>query len=157
MTLSAQQIIAILLFIVYAIITFAYYYARIPISIYMCIINILLLMAFVVLLFTMGRENFFFQVSPERERCLIEQVAPVRKRSCGCCNVGYVGGNLPVYQDWITPGDAGSWKRTDNLTMNKNDPVLTSQIPPTEYVKPSKRRLNRSQVEMYTQQDMNKM
>jgi len=86
-------------------------------------------------------ENFFFEVSPERKRCLVEQVAPIKNRSCSCCQKGTVGGYPPYYADWLQPeGKNELWKRTDNWTTNPDNVAYTSQLPATEYVKQMKKK-----------------
>lgn len=64
-----------------------------------------------------SRSNFFFEVSPQRKKCLEEQVLPVTHRSCGCCGKATKGG-IPVkyvYPDLIstTPDDNWNWNRVD--------------------------------------------
>lgn len=153
---SPQQIIGFLLLIVAVIANVACYYSRLSFLAHASILNVIIIVAIISLLMTSRREDFFFHVSPGKKACLEQQVLPVRvpQRSCLCCQPGYVGGSLPVYQEWITPDRySGSWKRTENRTRNATDPVLTSQLPPTEYV-PPRRKMNRSQVEMYTQKSV---
>lgn len=64
------------------------------------------------------KEQFFFEVSPEREKCLKEQVSRKNygeKRGCACCGKGTVGGIPPNYAEWLsTDKDTGStWHRPD--------------------------------------------
>lgn len=134
--ISIQQIFAILIAVLYiALMTFTYI-TVIP-SRWLILALSLLLLISVILLSIQNKEHFFFEVSPERKKCLVEQVSRAnRYRTPGCCNLGAVGGILPYYKDWITPDTfSGDWKRSDNLTLDKNDPGLKSQLPPLEYVK----------------------
>jgi len=100
-------------------------------------------------------EGFFFEVSPERKKCLEEQVSLTQKRTCDCCGLGTVGGVLPVFKEWTTPDEySGGWIRTDNVTLDRKNPILKTQLSPMELVKPNpapKRKLKRSQVDLYTQ------
>jgi len=75
-----------------------------------------------------------FQVSPQRKQCLVEQVSlqqPPATRSCNCCCVGTVGGNLKYVEQWKTPNDSNNWHRTDNWTRNKNNNAFKTQLAPT--------------------------
>jgi len=68
------------------------------------------------------KEKFFFEVSPEREKCLKEQVNRNNfgaKRSCACCGKGTVGGIPPNYAEWLVPdADTGDlWKRPENVLV----------------------------------------
>jgi hypothetical protein len=95
-------------------------------------------------------------VSPQRKKCLIEQVSLNRTgpRSCSCCQKGTVGGYPPHYNQWFEPAGDQNWQRTDNWTLDKED---VSQLPPTQLVMEPKKtdnmhnRVKRSQVEMYNQ------
>lgn len=96
-------------------------------------------------------EGFYFEVSPQRKKCLEEQVSLKNygKRSCSCCQKGTVGGYPPLYKDWFEPTIDGKslWHRTDNWTLDKNEQTM---IPPTEYVDLSKK-VKKTQKEMYNQ------
>lgn len=117
----------------------------------------LLLLVAILALSAQTKEGFFFEVSPSRQKCLLEQVAPIRERTEGCCPKGYYGGNLPIYSEWITPDTfSGPWKRTDNLTLHRNDDRLSIQVPPTELVEQEEGRWiqenrNKKQKDLYTQ------
>lgn len=80
-------------------------------------------------------EQFYFEVSPNRKKCLQEQVSLSnygKPRSCSCCQKGTVGGYPPYYQQWTGDGVENShWHRADNWTTNQEQ---ASYIPPTEYV-----------------------
>lgn len=92
-------------------------------------------------------ESFYFEVSPRRKKCLEEQVSlnPSSQRSCHCCGKGTVGGYPPVYTDWLTPqGENELWKRPDNYTTNQENGAYETQIPPTEYVSPVRRRVRKT-------------
>ena len=56
-----------------------------------------------------GKEGFYFRVSPQRTKCLLEQVLPV-PRTPECCGKGTVGGYPPKYQEWLGPP---AMKRTE--------------------------------------------
>lgn len=134
--ISIQQVFAVIIVFLYIVLMTSTYFFVIPIRWLVLALSLLLLTG-VVLLLIQNKENFFFEVSPERKKCLVEQVSRAdRNRSPGCCNVGAVGGILPYYRDWITPDTfSGDWKRTDNLTLDRDDPGLKNQLPPLEYVK----------------------
>jgi len=88
------------------------------------------------LFFTSRSEGFFFEVSPERKKCLVEQVSQnTDRRSCNCCQKGTVGGYPPLYKDWLTPtGKNELWKRTDNWTTNPDSTAYIEQSPATELI-----------------------
>lgn len=77
-------------------------------------------------------ENFFFEVSPKRKQCLIEQVSPdyTTSRTCGCCPKGTTGGYPAKYldNDFISqnPEDLWNWQRKDAVG---NEASIT---PPTD-------------------------
>ena len=152
MNLSYPQWMALFLAITIALVWAFYAYGAIRLQNLNTIQSLLLVIAIVSLCWKAKKEDFFFEVSPERQKCLIEQVAPIRGRSAGCCQVGYYGGSLPVLTEWTTPNNfSQDWKRTDNLTLNPKDPRLDLQIPPLELV-PLREQKKRSQQELYTQQ-----
>ena len=80
---------------------------------------------FVILLYTLilyyllqsayYNEGFFFEVSPQRQQCLKEQVEPIPYRSCGCCGKGTTGGYPArfIAPDFISPDDPWNWPRVD--------------------------------------------
>lgn len=154
--LSPSQILAIFLAVISLIIWGLSINKTLDIVLINYIQSILLLIA-IIALSSKTKEGFFFQVSPEREKCLIEQVAPIHNRSEGCCNKGYIGGNLPIYNEWITPNTfSGPWKRTDNLTLNPKDNRLSIQVPPIELVEEGKwiqENKKKTQKQLYTQQE----
>jgi len=85
-----------------------------------------------------ANENFLFEVSPQRKKCLIEQVSlnPSSTRGCECCQKGTVGGYPPLYREWLeTNGERNQlWKRTDNYTTNPENTSYVNQLPATEWV-----------------------
>jgi len=87
-------------------------------------------------------EGFFFEVSPERKKCLVEQVSLEKSnRTCNCCQKGTVGGYPPYYADWMQPeGKNELWKRTDNYTTDPNNVAYQTQLPATELVKQMKKK-----------------
>jgi hypothetical protein len=89
-----------------------------------------------------NHEGFFFEVSPERKKCLVEQVSLDKsRRSCSCCQKGTVGGILPYVADWSQPeGRNELWKRTDNWTTDPNNVAYETQFPATELVKQMKKK-----------------
>jgi len=70
-------------------------------------------------------ETFLFETSPAKQNCLSEPDS-----SAECCKKGTVGGSLPVYREWLEK----PWHRTDSLTLDPKDPMLQSQLVPTELV-----------------------
>ena len=72
------------------------------------IILLVLLLVYVYRSPTSG-EHFHFTVSPQRTKCLLEQVLPV-PRTPECCGKGTVGGYPPYYDQWLEPP---AMKRTE--------------------------------------------
>jgi len=87
--------------------------------------------------FRLEKEGFFFEVSPERKRCLEEQVSlHSHQRSCSCCQKGTVGGYPPGYKEWLTDDpSSGTWNRTDNWSTSEDNIAVQTQLPPTQRVK----------------------
>lgn len=84
-----------------------------------------------------SNENFYFEVSPERKKCLVEQVSlnqPPGLRSKNCCPSYTRGGKLPVVQEWQKADTPINWKRTDSWTTDKENNAYQSQLPATEIV-----------------------
>jgi len=78
----------------------------------------LVVMAFIAATLIQNKEQFYFEVSPTRKKCLEEQVSREnfgKKRSCSCCGRGTVGGIPPNYAEWLdVDKDTGSrWHRPD--------------------------------------------
>lgn len=73
-------------------------------------------------------ESFFFEVSPQRKKCLLEQVEPTPYRSPGCCGKGTTGGYPARYlsKDFINPEGGWDWTRVDAFG---NEASIT---PPTD-------------------------
>lgn len=73
-------------------------------------------------------ESFFFEVSPQRKKCMEEQVLPIPYRSCQCCGKGTVGGypTRYLYKDLIGNEDGWDWNRVD--AFGKADSIT----PPTD-------------------------
>lgn len=78
-------------------------------------------------------ESFFFEVSPQRKKCMEEQVLPIPYRSCQCCGKGTVGGypTRYLYKDLIGNEDGWDWNRVDAYGST------TSITPPTDSCAPS--------------------
>lgn len=71
---------------------------------------------------------FHFEVSPRREKCLLQQVLPI-PRTPDCCGKATVGGYPPYYSQWFEPGI----KRADPTVNPKPDYVWTeSCLPPKD-------------------------
>jgi hypothetical protein len=65
-----------------------------------------------------GKEGFHFKVSPQRTKCLLEQVLPI-PRTAECCGKGTVGGYPPQYQEWLDPP---AMKRTEAAPVDLSIP-----------------------------------
>jgi len=171
---SPQQITAIVMLVTYGLLIIIYcVYKNIAITYAFILTSVLLFVSIIMLsLETVPTtsDSFFFQVSPERTQCLLEQVAPCPStpRSSYCCPRSTVGGQLPYYREWIQSDPySHEWKRTDNVSLSPQTLAVETQIPPTSVLSSSstttppppktsspvisRRRLNRSQVDMYTQ------
>lgn len=76
------------------------------------------------------QEKFHFEVSPQREKCLEEQVSlkqPPGVRSKSCCPVTHRGGNLKYVNEWKQK----IWARPDSYVDTLNNNVYQTQLPPT--------------------------
>lgn len=85
-----------------------------------------------------NNENFYFEVSPERKKCLMEQVSLDIKpgqRSKNCCPSYTVGGKLPVVSEWEHSKNPINWDRTDNHTTSDKNNAYSTQLAPTNLVK----------------------
>ena len=79
-----------------------------------------------------------FQVSEERKKCLIEKVSLSTQpgfRSTGCCPLNFVGGKLPLVEEWKSSEKTNLWNRVDSYTTKPNNIALQTQLPPTAFVK----------------------
>ena len=79
------------------------------------------------------QEEFSFKVSPEKQKCMEENVStnqPPATRSSFCCNVTERGGTLPFIEDWKKHG----WDRTDNWVDTTDNNSYQTQLPPTSLV-----------------------
>jgi len=86
--------------------------------------------------YTQQVDSFYFEVSPQRKKCLEEQVSLTKSpRSCACCQKGTVGGYPPYYDHWFQSNPReDSWHRQDNWTT---DLSKVTDLPPTAYVEPT--------------------
>lgn len=85
------------------------------------IINVVIFIIMIVLTYQRETlENFFFEVSPTRKKCLMEQVSRKnfgKKMPCSCCQKGTVGGIPPNYAQWLgkSDSDTSGWFRPDHV------------------------------------------
>lgn len=89
-----------------------YYFVAAHIVVYLAL--------FVIVLHKNTLENFFFEVSPTRKKCLMEQVSRKnfgKKMPCACCQKGTVGGIPPNYAQWLdkSDSDTSGWFRPDHV------------------------------------------
>lgn len=86
-----------------------------------------------------SKENFYFEVSPEKQKCMNENVSleqPPGVRSKGCCPVYTVGGKLKYVEEWKENTDNPiHWQRTDNWVDSKEYNTYQTQLAPTAFVK----------------------
>jgi hypothetical protein len=136
--MNGYQITSIIITIIFAFIFLSYLLNATFITKDIIILSVSILFVIAVFLNFMSYstgENFYFEVSPRRKKCLEEQVSLNnfgKSRSCSCCQKGTTGGIVPVYEEWLTPEENGSlWHRNDNWS---SDPKDVPFIPPTEYV-----------------------
>ena len=84
-------------------------------------VNTLILVVIFILIFKKDTlENFFFEVSPTRKKCLMEQVSRKnfgKKMPCSCCGKGTTGGIPPNYAQWLgkSDSDTTNWFRPDHV------------------------------------------
>jgi len=135
--MNGIQITAIVIAILFALIFIAYILSVSYLSkdLIILLISILFVISIFLNFITVCSEQFYFEVSPNRKKCLEEQVSLAnygKQRTCSCCQKGTVGGYPPYYQQWMGGGVEDSrWHRGDNWTSDKNQ---VTYIPPTEYV-----------------------
>lgn len=115
-----------------------------------CILGMMFFVAFLIIGFWVPnlrweknpKENFFFEVSPERAKCLKEQVSRKnfgKPRDCSCCGRGTVGGIPPNYAQWLNVDeDTGStWHRPDNVdyvqTFSNGEEATCNNCGPPSY------------------------
>jgi hypothetical protein len=155
--MNAIQIASTVIAVIYAIMFFGYIFSTcFTPDFIIFMISTLFIISVFLNFYKSSTEKFYFEVSPQRKKCLIEQVSLNRTgpRSCSCCQKGTVGGYPPHYDQWFEPSGDQNWQRTDNWTLDKKD---VNQLPPTQLVKEPKKpdnmhnRVKRSQVEMYNQ------
>lgn len=106
---------------------------------YFILVFIVLNIISVAFLFYTSTENFYFEVSPQRKQCLIEQVSLQTNPQCPycshCCPKSTTGGTLPYYKEWLTSNGLNeTWKRTDNITTDPDSVSYKSQLPPTQLI-----------------------
>ena len=80
-----------------------------------------------------SKENFMFEVSPNRKLCMEEKVSqeqPPATRSPSCCSVTERGAKLPFIEEWKKEG----WARTDNWVDSPDNNTFQTQLPPTSFV-----------------------
>ena len=86
-----------------------------------------------------SKEKFYFEVSPEKEKCMEERVSleqPPGVRSKDCCPVYTTGGKLKYVEEWKQNTDNPiHWQRTDNWVDSKEYNTYKTQLAPTVYVK----------------------
>jgi hypothetical protein len=83
-------------------------------------------------------EKFYFEVSPERKKCLMEQVSlniQPNHRSKNCCPADTVGGKLPTFTEWEHSDNPIHWDRTDNNTTSEDNNAFRTQLAPTSIIK----------------------
>jgi len=110
-------------------------------------ICVLLIISLFMNYYTQQIDSFYFEVSPQRKKCLEEQVSlSSSTRSCGCCPKGTVGGYPPLYKQWLHSNPReDAWHRQDNWTT---DLSKVTDLPPTAYVDP--------EIEMASSKEMDK-
>lgn len=85
------------------------------------LVNTMIFIIIFVLVFNENTlENFFFEVSPTRKKCLMEQVSRKnfgKKMPCNCCGKGTTGGIPPNYAQWYgeSDSDTAGWFRPDHV------------------------------------------
>ena len=67
-----------------------------------------------------SKEDFYFEVSPEKQKCMDENVSleqPPGVRSKGCCPVYTVGGKLKYVEEWKKIFQDISWLEIKNTSF----------------------------------------
>lgn len=84
------------------------------------------------------KEDFHFEVSPEKQKCMEENVSleqPPGVRSPECCPVYTTGGTLKYVDEWKeNKYNNIHWPRTDNWVNSKDYNTYQTQLAPTSYV-----------------------
>ena len=105
----------------------AYTFQRAPQIYWFVSINtIIYVVLFAFLLHESTIENFFFEVSPTRKKCLMEQVSRKnfgKKRDCACCGKGTTGGIPRNYAELLGESDSDTpgWFRPDFVKYVSTD------------------------------------
>lgn len=136
--------IILIIFFVFILVSYFFSFRFFSKDLIVLLLSILFVIAISLSFIQNYSESFYFEVSPQRKKCLEEQVSliPREKRSCACCQKGTVGGYPPHYRDWFQPTIKGDlWHRADNWTLDADEQTL---IPPTEFVEDGRRKLKRS-------------
>lgn len=118
---SAHEMIVMLIIIIGLLNTglTAYTFQKAPKIYWFVGVNLIVyILLFVVLFHKNTMENFFFEVSPTRKKCLMEQVSRKnfgKKTGCSCCGKGTTGGIPPNYAQWLgtSDSDTNAWFRPD--------------------------------------------
>lgn len=89
---------------------------------YGALVVVLIFLVIMAIVVMTVREDFFFEVSPQRAECLKQQVSRDNfgeQRGCSCCGKGTVGGIPPNYAEWlnIDPDTGSRWHRPDGNTV----------------------------------------
>lgn len=135
--MNANQITSIVISILFVILFLCYILSCQYVSKDLVILGLSILFIIAIFMSFMNTcaESFYFEVSPQRKKCLMEQVstAPGNRRGCACCQKGTVGGYPPNYSQWLEPEPYSNslWKRADNWTTNSLD---VTGIPPVQFV-----------------------
>ena len=117
------------------------YIVSVPIlSSHITILTLFLLQLFsIFVLVSKTKEDFFFEVSPQKQQCMNENVSlqqPPGKRSDGCCPIYTVGGKLKYVEEWKENTDNPiHWQRTDNWVDSEKYNSYQTQLAPTALVK----------------------
>ena len=133
-------IIVGILFLIYYLQNFLFSFEMIPKDVLIILFLILQIISLFFLYYTpynTKNEQFYFEVSPERKKCLMEQVSLDVKpgfRSKDCCPVYTVGGKLPAISQWENSESPVNWDRNDNNTTSPENNAYSTQLAPTALV-----------------------
>jgi hypothetical protein len=130
-------IIVGILFLIYYLQNFLFSFQMIPKDVLIILFLILQIISLFFLYYTpynTNPEQFYFEVSPERKKCLMEQVSLDVKpgfRSKNCCPTYTVGGKLPAISQWENSESPIHWDRNDNNTTSAENNAYSTQLAPT--------------------------